>query len=145
MTITSSKWNQCIHSKQQRPLLASPHRKRRCPITFTAWRLTKGLEISPDKTISLISNIKTLIIIIHQCQQGFTIFISVNKGYKGLPWSIMSFRLRLHSIRIKKVSTMTMGPSKWKRVTCVYFIHQCQQGLQVFTLFISVNKCLPCL
>lgn len=29
-------FNQCIHSKQQRPLLALPHRKRRYPITFIA-------------------------------------------------------------------------------------------------------------
>lgn len=30
------RFNQCIHSKQQRPLLASPHRKRRYPIPFIA-------------------------------------------------------------------------------------------------------------
>lgn len=145
MTIASSKLNQCIHSKQQRPLLASPHRKRRYPITFIAWRLTKGLEISPDKNHQSYlqhqnpnnhySSVSTRVYHIHQCQQGLQGFTMVNhvipasptfhQDYKCLPWPWV--------LQNVKVSAR------------VYSIHQCQQGLHGFAIFISVNKCLPCL
>lgn len=64
-------FNQCIHSKQQRPLLASPHRKRRYPITFIAWRLTKGLKVSPDKNHQSYLQKQNLISIIKRVTHGY--------------------------------------------------------------------------
>lgn len=37
-------FNQCIHSKQQRPLLASPHRKAAVPYTLHCLKVNERLE-----------------------------------------------------------------------------------------------------
>ncbi|RND64639.1 hypothetical protein FAM18124_01314 [Lacticaseibacillus paracasei] len=67
-----------------------------------------------------------------KCKQVFVLFISVNKG---LSWSIMSFRLRLHSIRITSVYHDYESFKMEKSYKCSSVLNKCQQG---FTPFQSV-------